>query len=144
MAELAGLIASVAGLAGAATSVSLTLFRCASKWDSALSGLASIAADSHNLATVLDYFVTILQQHGQRISLAAIRRLGMITKRCEKTIEQLKVTAKLVEACFPRRQWLFRKEKAAEMKCSLEAFKSNISLIIQTVMLAKSLDDDVA
>jgi hypothetical protein len=68
---------------------------------------------------------------------------GQMT-RCELVVEQLKITAELATRKSARFQWLFRKSKTTEIRCSLEGFKSNLMLVIQTLILAKSLEDDVA
>jgi hypothetical protein len=144
MAELVGLIASVVQLAGTAVTVSLTLFECGRTMKGALSDIDGLAADMSDLSGVLEHLGDILDKHQTRIVAKTTQFLSGQMKRCESVIEQLKVTAELATRKSARIQWLFRKSKMTEMRFSLEGFKSNLTLVIQTLMLAKSLDDDVA
>ena len=142
MAELIGLIASIAQLAGAAAAVSLTLFECGRTLRGALGDIDGLAADAGDVSGVLEQLGDVLQQHSARVAAKTTAFVARQMARCEKVVEQLRVTAELARGKFARVQWLFRKAKAAEMKLSLEAFKSNLMLVIQTLMLAKALDDD--
>src|SRR5215216_3852950 len=143
MAEIVGLVASVVQLAGAAATVSITLFECARTMKSTYGDINGIASDISDLSFVLEHLSGVLDRNKDKVVKNTTEAITRLIKRCDLVIEELKVTVELVKSKSARFQWLFRKPKIAEMRLSLEGFKSSLGLIIQTLMLAKSLDEDV-
>jgi hypothetical protein len=144
MAEIVALVGSVGQLAGATAAVSLTLFECARTMSSAISDLHSLASDASDLSSVLEHLGEVLEKHQDQIVAKTTLFIRGQMNRCETVIEQLKITAELALRKSARIQWLFRKAKTKEIRHSLEGFKSNLNLVMQTLILAKSLENDVA
>ena len=142
MAELVGLVASVVGLAGAAATASLTLFECARRLTNAKKDFESLALDVSDLSNVLEYLVEVIKKHESHVVQTTIKTLDNLVKRCERVLEELRVTAELVKAKSARFKWLFRKPKTMEHKLNLEGFKSNLSLVIQTLILARTIEQE--
>ena len=139
MAEVIGLAASIVGLAGAAASVSLTLYEFVGTVRYAKEELNALAIEASDLSTVLDHLSAILNQNTDCIIAKTVETIDTLIKRCERLLEEFGVTIDLVKARATHIQWLLRKRKTQEMKLSLEAFKSTLSLIIQTVILGKTM-----
>lgn len=144
MAEVIGLIASLITLAGAAATLSLKLFECGSTIKTAYSDFDGLASDVSDLSSVLENVGEILETHQSRIVARTVQDLQRQMKRCETVIEQLKITAELARRKSARVRWLFRKSKTLEIRYSLEGFKTNISMVMITILLSKSLDTDAA
>ena len=142
MAELVGLAASIVGLAGAAATVSLTLFECGRNWANANKELASLATEVSDLSTILEYLVEVLKIHEKYVATKATETVHLLVMRCGNVLEELKVAAELVKAKFTRMIWLFRKSKILEHKANLKGFKSNLQIIIQTLILAKAIQQE--
>lgn len=142
MAELVGLIASIGSIAGAAAKVSLALFECGRDIASARTELDSLASEVSDLSSALEYLIDVVRKHESQIIAQTIKTINNLVMRCEKVLEELKITAELVKSRAARFKWLFRKPKILEQKTNLQAFRSNLSLVIQTLILAKSLEHE--
>ena len=139
MAEAIGLAASIVGLAGAAASLSLTLYDFVGTVRYAKEEINILAIETSDLSTVLDHLGMVLNQNKNCIIPKTVDTISTLTKRCERLLEQLSVTVNLVKARATHIEWLLRKRKTQEIKSSLEGFKSNLSLIIQTVILGNTI-----
>lgn len=142
MAELVGVVAGIVGLAGAAAKVSLALFECGRNLASARIELENLAGNVSDLSTVLEHLVDVLKKYESQVAAQTIETVSRLVTRCEKVLEELKVAAELVKSRAARFKWLFRKPKTQEHNMNLEGFKSNLSLVIQTLSLAKSLEQE--
>ena len=140
MAELVGLVASITSLAGAAAKVSLALFEWGRSLANARIEVSSLAADASNLSIVLEDLVGVFTNCESQVVPKTIKTVGILVTRCENILEELKVTIELVRAKAGRFKWLFRKRIMQEHKTSLEGIKSNLSLVIQTLVLAKAFE----
>lgn len=142
MAEVVGLAASIVGLAGAAASVSLTLYDFVRTVRYAKEELNALAIQASDLSTVLDHLSAVLNQSSDCIILKTVETIHTLVWRCERLLEEIKVTIDIVKSKATHIHWLLRKRRTEEIKLSLEGFKSTLSLIIQTVILGKTMKDD--
>ena len=141
MAEVVGLAASIVGLARAAASTSLALYEFVQTIRYAKDELNALAIEASDLSTVLDHLSVVLSQHSDCIISKTVETINTLIKRCERLLEEFDVTIELVKVKAGHIKWLLRKRKTLEMKLSLESFKSTLSLIIQTVILGRTLKD---
>jgi trehalose-6-phosphate synthase len=142
MAEFVGLVASVAGLAGVAATVSTTLYRCSQDIINARDDFTALADDVQIVSQVLQYLSLVLQQYEDLVTAQATQMCEQNVKRCERTLEELKYAVRLVNEKYGRVKWLFRKQKAREHRLSLETCKSNLQLIIAALNLSRSLEQE--
>lgn len=141
MAELVGLAASIVGLAGAAATVSPTLYDFVGTVGYAKEELNALAIETSDLSIVLDHLSAVLNQNGNCIISKTVETIDTLIKRCERLLEELSLTIDIVKARATHIQWPLRKRKTQEMKLSLEGLKSTLSLITQTVILRKTIKD---
>jgi len=142
MAELVGLIASIVQLAGAAATVSLTLYECGQTVSQAKTELNDLANEVSDLSTVLEYLNDVLEGCRQSVIARTVSTIETLVSRCKATLNEILKAAKLVEGKNARWKWLFRKPRTLQLKLSLEGFKSNLGLVIQTLALAKTLQKE--
>jgi len=132
--------ASVAGLAGLAAGVSLQLFKLYDMLADAKSELSNLAQDVSGLSSTLEQVSEVICKHDALIQDKAIKSIFDIMKRCEKTMEELRVTTELVGLKRLYVKWLLRKAKVKEQKANIEGYKSSLNTIMTTVVLASVLD----
>ena len=144
MAEVLGLVSTVAGLVGKTASISFTLFEIGQNLKDARRELDSLAADVSDLSNVLDHLVGILKKYEAHMVDKTVRTVQTLMKRFELVVDELSIAADLGKAKYARIQWLFNKPKTLEHKASLEGFKSNLNLVIQTLILASQMENESA
>ena len=132
----------MAEVIGLAATISLTLYDFVGTVRYAKDELNASAIEASDLSTVLDHLSAVINQNTDRIISKTIETIKTLIKRCKRILEQFDVTIDLVKARATHVKWLLRKKKTREMKLSLESFKSTLSLIIQTVILGKTMEDD--
>lgn len=142
MAEVLGLVATVVGLVGKTASVSFTLFEIGRNLSDARKELDSLAADVSDLSNVLDHLVDVLKKYEAYMVDKTVRTVHRLVKRFELVMDELSIAADLGKAKYARIQWLFNKPKTLEHKSSLEGFKSNLNLVIQTLILASQMENE--
>ena len=114
MTEVVGLAASIVGLGRAAAYLSLTLYKFAGTVNYVKEELNGLAIEASDLSTVLDHLSAVLNQSNDCIISKTVETIDMLIKRCERLLEEFRVTIDLVKSRAIHIQWLLRKRKIQE------------------------------
>jgi hypothetical protein len=135
-------VASVVGLAGTAATVSLTLFECGTIVVHAKKEMDNLANDARDLSLALEYLGDVLDRHANYVTSGALKAVNGMVDKCNSALLDLRFAAELVKTKSSRLLWLFRRPKIQQHKFYLDGIKSTLMLMIQTISLAKLLEQD--
>jgi hypothetical protein len=102
--------------------------------------LDTLARDIWGLSTMLELPGDVRKRHESCRVEKTMKIVDRLVNRCENVLEELKVAAELVNSKSGRLRWLYHKPKIMEHKLNLEGFKSNLLLSMQTLSLAKVME----
>ena len=148
MAEI-GIVASVIGIVGAGTKLSIVLFDFAASVGAAGRELQGVATEISGLCSVLKQLQTVLENAHFHPSPEAIESAQRIIEQCLKVFTQLDdVVGELRRVkgddLFPsvdfvgKVKWTFsKKSKVLMLRSTLEACKSTLSVMLVTMLLAE-------
>ena len=89
MAEVIGVLASVAGLAGTAATVSLTLYDCGSIVAHAKKEMDSLAGDARDLSLTLEYLGEVLDRHASYVTDNAWKAVENLVDKCKSALLEI-------------------------------------------------------
>ena len=148
MAEI-GIIASVIGIVGAGTKLTLIIFDFAASIGASGRELQNIATEISGLCSVLKQLQTVLEHAHFRPSKTAIESAQRIIEQCGKVFAEIdEIVGELRRAkgdeLFPsvdfvgKVKWTFsKKAKVLMLRSTLEACKSTLSVMLVTMLLAE-------
>lgn len=131
-------IASIAGISTAGVALSRAIYDAISSIRNAPKEVSSIAKGLCDLSVVLGELRRVLKD-GQdvyrrkliRRVASAMRRVGRVQSEIRELLDSTGTLAKL--------KWAFRKSRAKELLYAIESYKTGISIILQTMVLAVQL-----
>lgn len=148
MAEI-GIVASVIGIVGAGTKLSIVIFDFAASIGTAGRELQNVATEISGLCSVLKQLQTVLEHAHFQPSAEAIESAQKIIEQCLKVFTEIEdVVAALRRAkgddLFPsvdfvgKVKWTFsKKSQVLMLRSTLEACKSTLSVMLVTMLLAE-------
>ena len=152
MAEI-GIIASVVGIVGAGTKLSIVIFDFAASIGAAGRELQDVATEISGLCSVLKQLQGVLEHAHFRPSERAIESAQRIIEQCLKVftdIDDIIVELKRAKGndLFPsvdfvsKVKWTFsKKSKVLMLRSTLEACKSTLSVMLITMLLAERVSE---
>ena len=148
MAEI-GIVASVIGVVGAGTKLSITIFDFAASIGNAGRELQNVATEISGLCSVLKQLQMLLEHAHFKPSETAIESAQKIIGQCSKVFTEInEIVGELRRAkgdeLFPsvdfvsKVKWTFsKKSKVLMLRSTLEACKSTLSVMLVTMLLAE-------
>jgi hypothetical protein len=148
MAEI-GILASVIGIVGAGTKLTLTIFDFAASIGASGRELQNIATEISGLCAVLKQLQSVLEHAHFRPSATAIESAQQLIEQCGKVFAEIdEIVGELRRAkgdeLFPsvdfvgKVKWTFsKKSKVLMLRSTLEACKSTLSVMLVTMLLAE-------
>ncbi|KAK4444826.1 hypothetical protein QBC34DRAFT_178807 [Podospora aff. communis PSN243] len=150
MAELVGLIASITGIAAVGAKLSVQIFDLASQVGSARQDVIAMGQDISVFAAVLGHIATTLETPSAvRFSDDAIKIASWITSLAEAIFSELEdvINGIAPQAAAQNTQddqnksmgvskrikWLFKRQRAVQLRASLDSMKLTLQLMLTTV-----------
>lgn len=136
MAEVA---ASLLGIVSFGVGVGKSLNDAAHDMIYAQKQINSIKMHVSQFNSVLKHLAKVLETHNSICSREALRDIKRISRSCKKTFKEIKRTAesKSKSRLFVAFRWLFKKEHAKEIEARLDAQRSTLQSMIETITLSK-------
>jgi len=142
MAEIIGVAASIAGLAGTAASISLVLFNCSSTVVLARDQLEDLAMEASLLSEALGHVGRVLKEEQEMLVANIMRSAETVVRVCENVLAQMRAIADMSRSRAARFKWFFGKSRAQEIRLKLSSLKSTLTVMLQTILVAKAITLD--
>ncbi|KAI1373083.1 hypothetical protein F4677DRAFT_430194 [Hypoxylon crocopeplum] len=132
------IIAGVAGISQAGASLSRAIYGMVSAVRNAPKEIYDIARGISDLSMVLRELRHVLRQGKQIIKRRLLRKVKSAVRRIAHIHQEIDDLLQLASG-FDRLKWVFRRTKASQLLYSIEAHKTGINMVLQTMCLALQL-----
>lgn len=131
------IIAIIAGVVSSGLKVIKSLTDAAHDMVHAQDQIISIKTHVHQFNNVLKQLAWVLETNNNICSQMALHDIDDICQTCRKTFQEIKTTveSKCRSRFYMSLRWLFKKEEAKEIEVRLDAQKSTLQTMIQTIIL---------